>query len=416
MFPYFRTRARTEVLFPPLGPALLSAHLKRAGVEARVFDGTFSSFDGLLDELVAWRPAIVGISAMVSLTGTALRVAAAVRERLPDALLVAGGPLPTVFPDRFLPHVDVVVPRGGRPELPRVLPRLPGPGDDPGHARRPAARGVRRTGRRRRRRARGERAGAPLAGGDRRLSAARPQRLRPPRLPARVGAYGPPSDHAARDPGLSLRLRVLLQAGLRQRRPPPPAGGGHGRGRRHRPPGVRRPLDRRRHLHAPPRLPGGVLPAGGAARTDVELPVARQRDRPGDRRHDAGVGLPARLSRSGVRQPGDPGPHAEADDGRAEHPSRERVQPGGHRGRRLLHRRLPGRDRGRHRGDVRVRSRPAARRDLVQRADAAAGVAGSGSAWAAATRAATGRTRTRSPSSSAPTSTRRGCGGGSTRR
>jgi anaerobic magnesium-protoporphyrin IX monomethyl ester cyclase len=108
VFPYFRTRARTEVLFPPLGPALLSAHLKRAGVDTRVFDGTFSSFDGLLDDLVAWRPAIVGISAMVSLTGTALRVAAAVRERLPDALLVAGGPLPTVFPDRFLPHVDLV--------------------------------------------------------------------------------------------------------------------------------------------------------------------------------------------------------------------------------------------------------------------------------------------------------------------
>ena len=108
VFPYFRTRARTEVLFPPLGPALLSAHLKKAGVEARVFDGTFSSFDQLLDQLVAWRPAIVGISAMVSLTGNALRIAAAVRERLPEALLVAGGPLPTVFPDRFLPHVDVV--------------------------------------------------------------------------------------------------------------------------------------------------------------------------------------------------------------------------------------------------------------------------------------------------------------------
>ena len=108
VFPYFRTRARTEVLFPPLGLALLSAHLKRAGVEARVFDGTFSSLDALLDDLVAWRPAVVGISAMVSLTGNAVRVAAAVRERLPDALLVAGGPLPTVFPGRFLPHVDVV--------------------------------------------------------------------------------------------------------------------------------------------------------------------------------------------------------------------------------------------------------------------------------------------------------------------
>jgi anaerobic magnesium-protoporphyrin IX monomethyl ester cyclase len=109
VFPYFRTRARTEVLFPPLGPALLSAHLKLAGVDARVFDGTFSSFDELLDDLVAWRPAIVGISVMVSLTGNARRVAAAVRERLPGVLLVAGGPLPTVFPDRFLPHVDVVI-------------------------------------------------------------------------------------------------------------------------------------------------------------------------------------------------------------------------------------------------------------------------------------------------------------------
>ena len=108
VFPYFRTRARTEVLFPPLGPALLSAHLARAGVPARVFDGTFSSFEALLDDLVAWRPAVVGISAMVSLTGNAVRIAAAARERLPDALLVAGGPLPTVFPDRFLAHVDVV--------------------------------------------------------------------------------------------------------------------------------------------------------------------------------------------------------------------------------------------------------------------------------------------------------------------
>jgi radical SAM superfamily enzyme YgiQ (UPF0313 family) len=108
VFPYFRTRTRTEVLFPPLGPALLSAHLKRAGVSARVFDGTFVSPEELVDGLVAWRPAIVGLSAMVSLTGNALRLAAAVRERLPGALLVAGGPLPTVFPERFLPHVDAV--------------------------------------------------------------------------------------------------------------------------------------------------------------------------------------------------------------------------------------------------------------------------------------------------------------------
>ena len=63
-----------------------------------------------------------------------------------------------------------------------------------------------------------------------------------------------------------------------------------------------------------------------------------------------------------------------------------------------------------------LRARPAARRDLVQRADAAARVGAVGAARRARTRGATGRTRTTSPSSSAPTSTRRGCGGGSTRR
>jgi anaerobic magnesium-protoporphyrin IX monomethyl ester cyclase len=108
VFPYFRTRAPTEMLFPPLGSAALKAQLGRAGVEAAVFDGTFSSLDELLDDLVAYRPAIVGLSVMVSLTGNTLRLAAAVRERLPGSLLVVGGPLPTVFPGRFTAHVDLV--------------------------------------------------------------------------------------------------------------------------------------------------------------------------------------------------------------------------------------------------------------------------------------------------------------------
>jgi anaerobic magnesium-protoporphyrin IX monomethyl ester cyclase len=107
-FPYFRTRERTELLFPPLGVAALKARLAAAGVGARVLDGTFGTAEGLIDEVVGLRPAIVGISVMVSLTGNALRVAAAVRERLPESLIVAGGPLPTVFPGRFLPYVDVV--------------------------------------------------------------------------------------------------------------------------------------------------------------------------------------------------------------------------------------------------------------------------------------------------------------------
>ena len=108
VFPYFRTRALTETLFPPLGVATLAGQLGRLGVEARVFDCTFSTFEQLGDDLISYGPDIVGVSAMVSLTRNALRVAEMVRSRLPHSLLVAGGPLPTVFPRRFAAHFDAV--------------------------------------------------------------------------------------------------------------------------------------------------------------------------------------------------------------------------------------------------------------------------------------------------------------------
>jgi len=108
VFPYFRTRSPTEMLFAPLGVAALAAQLRRLDVETRLFDGTFTTFERLLDELQAYRPDIVGLSSMVSLTRTTFRIADAVRSRLPHGLLAAGGPMPTVFPKRFATHVDVV--------------------------------------------------------------------------------------------------------------------------------------------------------------------------------------------------------------------------------------------------------------------------------------------------------------------
>jgi len=108
VFPYFRTRAAHELLFPPLGAATLAAQLRRLEVDTRVFDGTFSTFEQLSTDLAAYRPDIVGVYSMVSLTANTLRVAEMVRTRLPEALLVAGGPLPTVFPTRYTQHFDAV--------------------------------------------------------------------------------------------------------------------------------------------------------------------------------------------------------------------------------------------------------------------------------------------------------------------
>jgi anaerobic magnesium-protoporphyrin IX monomethyl ester cyclase len=108
VFPYFRTRAATEMLFPPLGAATLAAELRELGVETKVFDCTFGTFARLRKDLSAYQPQIVGIYSMVSLTRNTLRIAEMVRTTLPDSLLVAGGPLPTVFPARYTSHFDAV--------------------------------------------------------------------------------------------------------------------------------------------------------------------------------------------------------------------------------------------------------------------------------------------------------------------
>jgi radical SAM superfamily enzyme YgiQ (UPF0313 family) len=109
VFPYFRTRAPTEMLFPPLGLAALLAQLRRRGIDAKVFDCTFGAFERLRADLRAYRPAIIGISSMVSLTRNALRVVEMARADFPGCLIVAGGPLPTVFPGRYAGHVDAVL-------------------------------------------------------------------------------------------------------------------------------------------------------------------------------------------------------------------------------------------------------------------------------------------------------------------
>jgi anaerobic magnesium-protoporphyrin IX monomethyl ester cyclase len=108
VFPYFRTKSLTEMLFPPLGVAALAGQLRRLGVETRVFDCTFGTFERLAADLESYRPDIVGLSSMVSLTRNTFKIADFVRASLPQSLLVAGGPLPTVFPKRFARHVDVV--------------------------------------------------------------------------------------------------------------------------------------------------------------------------------------------------------------------------------------------------------------------------------------------------------------------
>jgi anaerobic magnesium-protoporphyrin IX monomethyl ester cyclase len=108
IFPYFRTNAPTEMLFPPLGMASLSSQLRELGIQSSIFDCTFKTYEQLQKELVAYQPDIIGIYSMITLSHNTFQIAKATRSRFPRALLVAGGPFPTLYPEHYSSHFDVI--------------------------------------------------------------------------------------------------------------------------------------------------------------------------------------------------------------------------------------------------------------------------------------------------------------------
>jgi len=101
VFPYFDTHSPQAMLFHPLGIAQLTALLRQENIDVRAIDCTFRQRADVLAEIVAAKPRIVGIYAMVSISDNALEIAGELQQRLPDTLLLSGGPLPTLKPEQF---------------------------------------------------------------------------------------------------------------------------------------------------------------------------------------------------------------------------------------------------------------------------------------------------------------------------
>jgi anaerobic magnesium-protoporphyrin IX monomethyl ester cyclase len=108
VYPYFRTKSANELLFPPLGAAGLASQLHLVGIETKIFDCTFETFEEIQQKLSTYQPDIVGIYSMVTLSRNTFQIADIVRTCLPVSLLVAGGPLPTLYPEQYCAAFDVV--------------------------------------------------------------------------------------------------------------------------------------------------------------------------------------------------------------------------------------------------------------------------------------------------------------------
>ena len=105
---------------PPLGLLYLSSHLKAAGVDVGVFDGTFRTFSDFADCLRREKPPVVGISVNMMTKRHALRMMAIARSA--GARVVVGGPDPPYYADEYLQAgADVVVIGEGEQTIEELL-------------------------------------------------------------------------------------------------------------------------------------------------------------------------------------------------------------------------------------------------------------------------------------------------------
>ncbi|MGE5418346.1 MAG: B12-binding domain-containing radical SAM protein [Acidobacteriota bacterium] len=120
IYPYFRERDPVQKLFQPLGISYLASQLRDLGIPVAMVDCTFKTFESAISEIVSMNPALIGISIMVSQSRNALALAQEIRTKLPETLLVAGGPLPTLYPENFSSSFDVIF----RGESDLIFPRF----------------------------------------------------------------------------------------------------------------------------------------------------------------------------------------------------------------------------------------------------------------------------------------------------
>ena len=76
-------------------------------------DCTFRQREAVLAEIEAAHPKIVDIYVMLSMSENAFDLAIAIRQRMPETLLVRGGPLPTLRPQQFSHAFYLVNPKTG---------------------------------------------------------------------------------------------------------------------------------------------------------------------------------------------------------------------------------------------------------------------------------------------------------------
>jgi radical SAM superfamily enzyme YgiQ (UPF0313 family) len=109
--------------YPPLGILYICSHLRNKGLQAEVFDSTFSSRQQLWDVLKQSSPSVLGVYANLMTRSKVVDILAAAKEL--GWKTVVGGPEPGAYVDEYLAAgADVVVIGEGELTLEELVPAL----------------------------------------------------------------------------------------------------------------------------------------------------------------------------------------------------------------------------------------------------------------------------------------------------
>lgn len=108
IYPYFLTNETKGQIFHPLGISVLSSGMKDKGLEVVKLDCTFLTIEEALKVAREFGADIIGIYIMTTMSQNALKLLETLRLISPQSLFITGGPLPSLYPEKFAQKFDLV--------------------------------------------------------------------------------------------------------------------------------------------------------------------------------------------------------------------------------------------------------------------------------------------------------------------
>lgn len=119
IYPYFLTNESKGQIFHPLGISMLSSGMKEKGLEVLKLDCTFLTMEEALKIARDFGADIIGIYIMTTMSQNALKLLENLRNINPQSLFITGGPLPSLYPEKFAQKFNLVFKGEGALSVPQ---------------------------------------------------------------------------------------------------------------------------------------------------------------------------------------------------------------------------------------------------------------------------------------------------------